>query len=265
MNTNSMIQNFILITLLTISAITYGNQSLDSLKIYEMARKYDREKNYEKALEYYNLSADQGYYEALFRLGTFYKDGYLVQQNYPKAVKLFKSAAKNDNGETPSNYNLGQMYYEGLGVKKDYSKALEYFKKASIKYSAGYPEYKIANMYHNGIGVKKDYNESFKWYLKSARYLVPAKVQTGKMYLNGIGVKKNINEAIKWLEEAHISRNHEAEYLLGQIYYEGKEVEKDYFKSYKYLLSSARGNYTDSYALLDDLCNKHAWVCNAKV
>ena len=51
------------------------------------------EQNYAKAVEYYQLAADQGYANAQFNLGIIYEEGQGVEQNYAKAVEYDQLAA----------------------------------------------------------------------------------------------------------------------------------------------------------------------------
>tara|TARA_R100000951_G_scaffold106041_1_gene100242 strand:- start:82 stop:744 length:663 start_codon:yes stop_codon:yes gene_type:complete len=63
-------------------------------------RGHGKDRNWKKALNWYNKSADQGYNKAICELGTFYLFGVAgVEKNKSKAVKLFKKAAEKGNDD----------------------------------------------------------------------------------------------------------------------------------------------------------------------
>lgn len=72
-------------------------------------------KNYFKATKYYELAAKEGYFDAYYKLGSFYFNG-VVEQNYIKAKEYFELAAKHNNID--AILHLGLIYYNGYGVIK---------------------------------------------------------------------------------------------------------------------------------------------------
>jgi len=50
-------------------------------------------KNYEKAVEWYNKSAEQGNMQAQYNLGIMYEDGIGVPQSNEKAMEWYRKAA----------------------------------------------------------------------------------------------------------------------------------------------------------------------------
>ena len=73
-------------------------------------------------------TTQQGDINAQNNLGTMYKDGNGVPQDYKQAFELFKKAAQ--KGEATAQYNLGIMYIKGQGVSQDYIEAKKYFIQA---------------------------------------------------------------------------------------------------------------------------------------
>ena len=123
------------------------------------------EQDYNKAFEWTQKAANQGYAIANNNLGWYYEHGYGVSTNLFIAVEYYKAAADQDN---PSGLaNLGRMYENGYGgLPVDYSKAMELYLKAADKNS-----YKamrnIAKMYEKGLGVEIDYLNAMQWYRKA--------------------------------------------------------------------------------------------------
>jgi TPR repeat protein len=74
-------------------------------------------------------AADQGNMDAKNSLGALYANGDGVDQDYPKAAKLFREAAK--WGSAPAQKNLGIMYINGHGVPKNNEKAYSWLARAA--------------------------------------------------------------------------------------------------------------------------------------
>ncbi len=74
-----------------------------------------------EAAEWYQLSADQNYAKAQFRLGKLYADGKGVEQDDKHACDLILKAAQ--QGYLPAQYFMGYMYSKGRGLPKDHIKA----------------------------------------------------------------------------------------------------------------------------------------------
>ncbi|WP_163555551.1 tetratricopeptide repeat protein [Helicobacter suis] len=97
-------------------------------EVLSVAFKAYRDRDYQKALEYFKQAADMGDAMAYGMLGFMYKNGEGVEKDYQKAIEYYQKAA--DMGDAMACFNLGSMYYVGVGVEKDLQKAEEYFKKA---------------------------------------------------------------------------------------------------------------------------------------
>jgi TPR repeat protein len=62
-------------------------------------------------------------------LGTIYRDGLGVQQDYAKAREWYEKAAA--AGSAPSMNELGKIYVNGWGVARDLGKAQAWYEKAA--------------------------------------------------------------------------------------------------------------------------------------
>ena len=102
------------------------------------------DKDYAKARVYLETALELGYTEARVydNLGLVYAG---ENQNYTKAIELFKKALELDPNRWSAMFNLGQLYRKGLGVDKDYIKAI--------------------NLYAKGYSIEKD--DRFIWANKS--------------------------------------------------------------------------------------------------
>ena len=129
---------------------------------FQHARALNKAGEFESATRIYQELAQQGYAQAQTNLGSKYRDGEGVQQDYVEAAKLYRLAA--DQGNVGAQYYLGDMYYyEGQGVSQDYGEAARWYRLAAdlgednAQYSLGY-------MYEKGEGVSKNDVEAAKWY-----------------------------------------------------------------------------------------------------
>ncbi|MDE0151684.1 MAG: trypsin-like peptidase domain-containing protein [Bdellovibrionales bacterium] len=156
------------------------------------------EKDYKKAIYWYEKSASKGNVGAQFALGVLYLESKeLTRRDYRKAFYWFKRSA--DQGYAGAQYFLGGMYYRGEGVVKDYKKALYWYKK-SAKQGDANAQLFLGWMYFEGQGIREDYAKAFYWYGKAARQGdATAQFNLGGMYYRGEGVSKNYIQAYKWL------------------------------------------------------------------
>ena len=144
---------------------------------------FGTEKNYEKAVEWYTLSANKGNYFAQNNLGNYYR---YTEKNYEKAVEWYTLSA--NQGNSIAQYNLGIYYYDN----KNYEKAVEWYTLSANQGNS------IAKCY---LGVyyktiEKNYEEAIKWYTLSAN-------QGNKYAQDNLGfyyetIEKNYEEALKW-------------------------------------------------------------------
>ena len=72
--------------------------------------------DYEEAVKWYRLAAEQGYANAQYNLGLMYDNGEGVPQDYAEAVKWYRLAA--EQGMLHAQYNLGVMYDNGKAFLK---------------------------------------------------------------------------------------------------------------------------------------------------
>jgi TPR repeat protein len=85
--------------------------------------------DYEAAVQWYRLAADQGLARAQTSLGFMYDNGQGVVQDYEAAVQWYRLAA--DQGLAQAQNNLGGMYDNGQGVVQDYVQAHMWYNLAA--------------------------------------------------------------------------------------------------------------------------------------
>ena len=80
-----------------------------------------KERNYQKAFEWFQKAAENGNSYGLFLLGNMYENGSYVEQNYETALSCYKSSAAQNNIMA-----LGEMAYmkdNGYGLPMDKEEA----------------------------------------------------------------------------------------------------------------------------------------------
>jgi len=182
---------------------TYENEKNISIqsaldqKLVEKALTFLKKGEYEKVLPIlYDLEKRDNPW-ALNALGTLYKKGYLVPQNYKKSF-LYYNRSINLNYAL-AFFNLAEMYELGLGTKVNFEKALLLYKKAANNNHIE-SQTKIGFIFANGqLGVSRNYKEAIKWLkIASINGDKIAQRNLGLFYENGYGVSRNYYEAKKW-------------------------------------------------------------------
>lgn len=98
-------------------------------RLYEEASEYDKTKSYHLAFPLHLRAAELGYASSMCRVGWYYLSGEGVEKDYAKAVYWFQKSA--DLNYPASLNNLGVCYRSGWGVPVDLKKALELYKRAA--------------------------------------------------------------------------------------------------------------------------------------
>jgi TPR repeat protein len=225
-----LLRNALIILLFT--ALTAHAQGIDP-KVLSEAEKgdagsqhqaglyYNRHRNYSFAFTWFQKSAEQEYAPAQNDLGTLYRYGRGVAQDYGKAAELYMKAA--EQGDANGEFNMAVMYDNGYGVPADSGKAFEFFQRAALK-GVAEAQYNLATMYDAGV-VPKDLKKAFEWYEKAAlQGYAAAQYNVGVMFSRGEGVEKNFNEAAGWFKKAAAQGDTAAQSSLGALYFNGELI-----------------------------------------
>ena len=202
------------------------------------------EKDYEKAVEYYEKAAELENAAAQNNLGLCYENGHGVLQDYKEAVKWYRKAA--EQGNTVAQYNLGHCYANGIGVPRDYKEAVKWYRKAAEQGDTA-AQNNLGGCYANGRGVPQDYKEAVKWYRKAAEQGdADAWYQLGVCYAHGCGVPQDYEEAVKWYRKAAEQGDADAQNNLGLCYAHGCGVPHDHKEAVKWYRKAAEQGDADA-------------------
>lgn len=203
------------------------------------------EAEFDKAIYWFELSANQGNVKAKDNLGILLVKK-SIYQNKEKAFSLFLQAGEQQF--SPAQYHLYLCYLKGIGVEADEKKAIQWLKKAASQKDAK-AQYVLANRYREGNAVEKNEKEALQLYKESANQdFLHAQIVLGQIYLKGeLGADVCKEESFKWFEKAAIKGDSCSQYNLGLFYTNGDGVCRNYNKAVLWYKCAAKQN--NSYAI----------------
>jgi TPR repeat protein len=164
-------------------------------------------------------------------------DGFRSGGDAASAIEALKFAAK--GGEPLAQWKLAQIYANGEGVPRDDLKAYDYFCQIVGNYDEDNPDRRdlaiVSNAFValgiynlNGIAgskVRPDPKRALQMFQFAATTFGDANAQyhLARMHLEGAGVDKDGREAIRWLFLAADKGHLQAEALLGQTLFSGRD------------------------------------------
>ena len=189
---------------------------------------------FDKSIEWYTKQANDGDIMAEYWLGHCYYN----QNDGPSSIKWFEKAASRDDDSTWSvtaSYNIGEMYAEGKVVETNFDSALKWFKKSALKIHRGAMTEIDKIYYYNLCKEESELDKRF-W----CRKLADDGFKSG---FNGLGEmymkEKDYERAYQMFSKAIEKKNNTAVGSLGEMYYYGYYVEKNYEKAFSLLKQSA--------------------------
>lgn len=151
------------------------------------------------------------------------KNNYFNEIENEETFKMFNEVLEK-TGDNEAKFYLGEMYYLAIGTEQNFEKAFEFMKELA----------------------ENDWEDAYFW--------------LGNMYFQGEGTEINDKEAIKYLLKAidvDSVNTMKAEYILGMIYYAGKEngIEVEENKEYglELIKRAAEKGYEDAVNKLKEL------------
>ncbi|MPN50840.1 Secretory immunoglobulin A-binding protein EsiB [bioreactor metagenome] len=141
-----------------------------------------------------------GNVSAMRTLGSFYRDGTVVEPDPEKALHWLKTASR--FGDSTSKQWIGEIYRDGKGVEKDAPEALKWFTSAAEQGNV-----------HSVLAILKMQDSdqtddtSFEYALKRLEQLanggnVTAIRTLGTMHLEGKSIPKDTEKAEEWFRKS---------------------------------------------------------------
>ncbi|MSR87022.1 sel1 repeat family protein [Candidatus Peribacteria bacterium] len=162
------------------------------------------------------VMALNGNHVAEFELGAMLHDGDGVDRDYAKALEWYEKAATAGNRQ--AMFNIGLMEKNGEGGEQDLAKARTWFVRASDAGDVR-GTFQLAQMSYFGQATAQDYAKAFSYYTKAAMAGLPeAQMNVGVMNVRGEGMAKQDSvEAYAWLQVAKDSGNERAVSLVDSL------------------------------------------------
>jgi localization factor PodJL len=120
----------------------------------------------DKALEWYEKSAELGYAPAQYRTGNFYEKGFGGTRDLTKAKTWYQMAAS--QGNAAAMHNLAVLLANGPDGTPDFTSATRWFQKAAelgVKDS----QFNLGILSAQGNGIEQNLAESYKWFAIAAK------------------------------------------------------------------------------------------------
>lgn len=201
-------------------------------------------------------AAEQGDLSAEFDLAHRYHIGDGVPKDPAEAFKWMDKAAQHDISPVTltidAHYYLGVMYETGEGVTKNLTNAFQLYQEAAVGGNKPEPFVRLGQMYENGEGVPQDDRLAAENYYQALQFgFFPTSDDTARctaienllgLYVQRRGFPDDTNLVNQQLTE--IKRNHpvttaKAQFLLGQIYFQGKIVPQNLVEAAAWLRLSS--------------------------
>ena len=199
-----------------------------------------------EALAFCRRAVNAGDVESIIDLGLAYENGWGVDKDVKKAAELYQKSLSNgcesaemrlEELKPEVQYLRGVTCMEGKTCQRDFFKAREWFEKAVEQ---GHVEAagRLAEMLQNGLGGSVDVKRAISLYEQAdAGGNASAAADLGFMYYQGRKVKEDPAKARSYYERAcsGFAKTPDLEkwhaiygyYRLGELYREGKGVEKN--------------------------------------
>ena len=200
-------------------------------------------KNLEKALEYYK-KAEETNPNAIHSIGFMLMNGFQVEKNEIEGIKKYKEASK--KGSSFGLNSLGILYFYGYKdkngkIKIDKDRGISLFKKAADRgNSFGHANY--GNVLLKQTKLTTNEKKIGLRYLKNSIDLGNSLgLHYYAQYL--LEQRNSQNEAIEILKKASDNNYHYSQYLLGKIYYYGQGIQENKEEGLKLIIKAASNGY----------------------
>lgn len=219
----------------------------------------------DKALEWWQKAANQGYVKAYTNLGSYYlmrnqkeakywyekgaehKDPLAYrglamyydkfEHNTEETLKWYRMAA--NCGDTNSQRVLGFWHYR----QGQYHTAISYFSPA-VQKGDELAQRGLADSYYE----LKDYPNAFKWYVERANHGdIESQNRLAYMYIYGQGTDVDHKEGRYWMKRSAEGGNPIAQFNLGLFYSKGSiGLEQNEEKSFEWFKKAADQGYSEA-------------------
>lgn len=217
-----------LIVLMSFTTSANANKTLYEFRLGEYEKLYEQ-------LKPDNISSHP---VVLYYQGLAYINGYGVARDLKQGLKIIKKSG--DLGYLPAQTLIAKYY---LLKQNEPENAFKWFSKAAKQKDLESQMF-VASAYLFGHGVKRHHDKARKYYIGAAKN--GNAVAQYKLATHFFESKHSTNHklGVLWLKKSANQNNPKAQFLLGQLYLEGKKVEPDYAIALELIDKAAKNNYT---------------------
>lgn len=244
--------------------ILYPELSIQELQVYALendgeaayylGRIYDyglmdESQNFQEALKWYQVSADNGFGQGYMGLGYMYLSGCGVEKNYDTAKECFQNAIKANCME--GYVGIARCILEQEDTENYHTVYVNIRKACDEKLLDGY--YYMGYLYEKGIEVTEDVTKAAKYYelvsesdsteVNDQYAINSANTRLGYLYAKGLLGEVDGETAISYFDKAATNEFAQAQYYLGIMYEMGQGVDRDYEKALAYFEQAAANDY----------------------
>ena len=198
-----------------LDALLLKAQNNDTIAQYSLSHWYKNKNQNQKSLHWLNQAFHNKFPMAGFSLGVEYFLGENVEKDIERAIELYKISAQ--QGFIPAQYRIGHISLfgiENMNIPINYKDAFDYISMAANNHHT-ISEYLLGMIFYFGLGREKDYIESAYWIKRAAYKKYPrAQMQLGIMHLHGYGVAEDIAQAWFLINQAAQQGSQEAKMIL---------------------------------------------------
>jgi TPR repeat protein len=186
------------------------------------------------------VNAEKGQPQAMLNVGLFYEQGLGVQRNFTKALEWYEKAAL--AGEKEGWTRLGLCYETGMGITVDMARAVSCYEKAAAL-GSGPAQRKLASLYLQGRGLAKDEAKGFALLTQAANTGDGAAAnELAVVHLNGLfGQKQDPAKAREWFMKSANVGNLEGVKNLAVILKDGIGQKADPSGALRWYLIAQKG------------------------
>lgn len=222
---------------------------IDLMSLYALGIDRYADGNQLAYLSKYVVEAASGSTKNQENIADFYLDGFNGESYEQLAASWYLIAAK--SGAPYSQYMLSILYQLGLGLPQDLSESVAWYKKASESKDSAIAKIRVAKKYLYPNSIIHDPKQSFVWMQSAAlQGDYEAQYLLADMYLQGKGVEKSEMEAINWYGKAAEQNSAYAQYSLGVMFYNGQGTEQNLLEAKKWLEFAAWQGHSEAQHLL---------------
>jgi TPR repeat protein len=171
-----------------------------------------------------------------------------IRGDYARAYPgLLNLAAQ---GDMAAQYTLGVMHEKGLGVNQDLVMAVKWYRKAGA-HGHECAAQNLESIYLSGDEPRFSDEEALSWYLwKANTGNVDAQYYLGEIFYLGLGISRDFAQAATWYSQAAEHDHMKAQYRMGCLALEGRGMVRDPSRAAVWFTRSANRGYAPAQCAL---------------